>query len=124
VAIAVSAGKASFGCEATGRYGGIGREYPEQIEVDCLSARDVISDVLNVHGRIDVLKIDIEGLEQEVLVALPRAQLEQIEKIYVETHFDANPLVKTHTMRQYGGVAQFRRRLNDRSGPSTSVVTP
>lgn len=109
-AIATNTGKASFGYEATGRYGGIGCASSERIEVDCLCAQDVIAEVLKVHGKIDVLKIDIEGLERNVVMSLPKAQLQQIEKIYVETYFGANVLAETHTMRRYGDVAQFRQR--------------
>jgi FkbM family methyltransferase len=108
-AIATSAGKASFGCEPTGRYGGVGRAYPEKIEVNCLCAREVIAGLLGTHGKIDILKIDIEGLEEEVLLSLTTNQLEQIENIFVEADFNLNPLAKTHTMQKYGSVMQFRR---------------
>jgi FkbM family methyltransferase len=109
-AVASYAGKVNFGYETTGRYGGIGLGFPRQIEIDCLRAQDVIAAVLRDHGKIDLLKIDIEGLERDVLLSLPRAQLERIEKIYAETSFDAPPLTETHSMRQYGTVAQFERR--------------
>ena len=109
-AVAPYAGRVDFAFEATGRYGGIGLRFPRQIVVDCLRAQDVIASVLSDNGKIDILKIDIEGLERDVVLSLPREQLERIEKIYAETTFDVNPLTETHTIRQYGSVAQFQRR--------------
>ena len=74
-AVAPYAGKVNFAFEATGRYGGIGLRFPRQIVVDCLRAQDVIASVLSDHGKIDVLKIDIEGLERDVALSLARGQL-------------------------------------------------
>ncbi len=78
--------------------------------VDCLRASGVIAAVLEAHEKIDLLKIDIEGLERDVVLSLPTEQRERIEKIYAETAFDANPIAETHTMQQYGTVVQFHRR--------------
>jgi FkbM family methyltransferase len=108
-AVAVSAGRSSFSYEPTGRYGKLDGGFGERLDVECLCARDIIAAVLKAHSHIDVLKIDIEGLERDVLLSLTPDQLERIEKIHAETLFDANPFARTHTMRQYGTVAQFFR---------------
>jgi FkbM family methyltransferase len=109
-AVAPYAGEATFDYEETGRYGGVGAGFPQHMAVTCLRATEVVASVLQSHARIDVLKIDIEGLERDVLLSLPKEQRQRIENIYVETRFDGNPLMDTHAMRHYGQIAQFRRR--------------
>ena len=114
-AISVEEGRVDFAYEPTGRYGGIGQVGGLRIEsgtlaVDALRADDVIADILRLRSRIDVLKIDIEGMERDVLLSLKKPQLERIDKIYVELRFEVNPLLETHEMQHYGGVAQFQRR--------------
>ena len=113
VAVGPEAGDVDFGWEETGRYGGVGVATGHSITVPCLSSRQVIEDVLSRHDHIDVLKVDIEGLEQAVVDDLPESVLRRIEKIYVEFRYDHNPLAATHGLRQYGDIAQFA--LRDRS---------
>ena len=108
-AVGIVDGTVPFGCESTGRYGGIGLTREEQITVPCRRSNTVIDDLLSRHGRLDVLKVDIESLEKEIVFALSeRAQ--RIDTIFVENRFEKNPLPATHSYRQYGSVAQFRRR--------------
>ena len=74
-----------FGVEPTGRYGGIGVEMPERIEVACISINDVLERVLAREGRIDILKIDIEGAELDTVAAIRPELLDRIHTIYFET---------------------------------------
>jgi FkbM family methyltransferase len=108
VAVALEPGVFTFGCEETGRYGGIGKVTENMIQVEAVSSNDVIRTILSKHGRIDILKVDIETLEKEVITALPQDLVECIRTCYVEYPFLSNPLSRTHEMRRYGGVAQFR----------------
>ena len=71
---------------------------------------DVLHCVLEDHQKIDVLKIDIETLERDILLAIPESLLRRIKAIYIEQKFENNPLQETHSFRQYGSVAQFLRR--------------
>ena len=64
-------------------------------------------EVVEKHGKIDILKIDIEGLEAAVIDNIPVELAKKIDKLYVEWIFDGNPLAETHTLRHYGGIAQF-----------------
>ncbi|MGI0134980.1 MAG: FkbM family methyltransferase [Candidatus Micrarchaeaceae archaeon] len=111
VAVAVADGDADFGCEETGRYGGIGLAREKTIRVCCRSAKEIVSNVLADRGTIDVLKIDIESFEREVLLNIPTDLLRQIRNIFVEIEpmFTANPLPFTHIFQRYGGVARFHR---------------
>ena len=102
--------------EPTGRYGAVGKcgggvnVASGTIEVDALRASDVIADILEAHDWIDLMKIDIEGLERNVLLSIPRWQLERIDRIYAEVRLDSNPLSDTHDMHQYGEIAQFPKQ--------------
>jgi FkbM family methyltransferase len=109
LAVGTTEGTVPFGCEPTGRYGGIGLQRETQITVQCRPANAVIDEILARHGRIDVLKVDIESLEREITFGLGE-RARRIRTIFVENRFDANPLEATHSYRQYGSVAQFRRR--------------
>jgi FkbM family methyltransferase len=108
-AVGMVAGPVAFGCEPTGRYGGIGLARETQITVPCRPANSVIDEILSLHGRLDVLKVDIESFEKEIILGLG-GRAGRIETIFVENRFDSNPLQATHSYRQYGSVAQFRRR--------------
>jgi FkbM family methyltransferase len=83
-AVAAFSGTATFGVEPTGRYGGIGVETGETIEVRCRSIRDVVESILEREPRIDVLKIDTEGQELETVRALPAELLSRIGTILLE----------------------------------------
>jgi FkbM family methyltransferase len=109
MAVGLSNDDVTFGWEDSGRYGGVGRETGNYITVPCVDSNTVLRDVVEKHGRIDVLKIDIETLEEPVTSRIPLEIAEKIGKVYVEFEFTANPLSRTHSMKQYGTVAQFVR---------------
>lgn len=93
-AVADFTARTGFGIERSGRYGGIGREAEtgQAIEVDCVHINDVLSEVLETEGSIDVLKIDTEGYELATVKAIERAHLELIGTIYFETEHDPGPV--------------------------------
>ncbi len=91
-AVAASSGRVTFGVEPTGRYGGIGAETGEEIEVDCLSINDVLEDVLAEHDEIDLLKIDTEGAEVSTVNAIRPELLERVKAIRLETFDNPNPM--------------------------------
>lgn len=108
-AVGLDDGEVSFGYESSGRYGGVGLEHEHQMMVRCRAANAVLEEIIARHGRIDVLKIDIESMEQEIVRGLGwRAQ--HIEHVFVEQSFTGNPLEPTHTYRQYGSIARFHRK--------------
>ena len=111
-----------FGWEETGRYGGVGAgDWPDhRREEPQLDDHPRRSDRLR-QGRIDVLKVDIEGLEETVIGDIPATSARHINKIYVEFNFAANPLASTHALTQYGEIAQFV--ACQESDPATTVTT-
>jgi FkbM family methyltransferase len=124
LAVGPTAGPVSFGVEQSGRYGGVGRETGETIEVECVDSNEVLSRVLETHGSIDILKIDIETLEKQVTERIPPEIAARINKIYVEYIFDTNPLAKTHRMKRIGPLmTHFIRKESDGIRPSLAGAT-
>ena len=102
-AVSGCSGVVSFGIESTGRYGGIGRHTGESIEVECRSMTSVLEDVIAREGRVDILKIDIEGLEIETVRSIRPELLERIRWIYFETPTPPGPLHSAAFEQRYRG---------------------
>jgi FkbM family methyltransferase len=107
-AVSLEAGTAEFGYEATGRYGGLGRSTGQSMLINCVSATTVLEQIIERHGSIDLLKIDIETLEQEIVASLSPIA-DKIHTIFVESRFHSNPLAETHTTTVRGGISCFER---------------
>lgn len=110
VAVGLSRGEVSFGHEPSGRYGGIGRSHLPSITVPCVDSNDELSAIIERHGRIDVLKIDIETMEKAVTERIGPALAARIDTLFVEYPFTSNPLAQTHEMLVSGDISSFRRR--------------
>lgn len=109
VAVNLTDGDVEFGWEDSGRYGGIDNtELGRTMTLPAVNSRVVLQDVIEQHGHIDILKVDIEGLEEAVIDNIPVELARKIRKLYAEAVFETNPLAQTHSLVQYGGVAQFR----------------
>jgi FkbM family methyltransferase len=109
VAVGEQEGQVEFGWEETGRYGGVGKRTGQYVSVPCVDSNDALEQILSKHGRIDVLKIDIEALERQITERIPAKLAANILKLFVEFPFEANPLQYTHSHRRYSSVAQFFR---------------
>jgi FkbM family methyltransferase len=90
-AVADRAGRVTFGVEQSGRYGGIGLDLEDSIEVECLDVNEVITDVLAREGTIDLLKLDTEGMELPTVRAIRPDLLRRIETIYFESEERCDP---------------------------------
>ena len=104
-------GKVRFGTENSGRYGGIGLETESSIEVEACESNRVLMDIIAKHGRIDVLKIDVETMERALVDHLTVALAKQIRIIHVEYRFDENVLSETHDMKIHGTISTFSLRV-------------
>jgi FkbM family methyltransferase len=107
IAVGVVEGSVEFGWEPTGRYGGVGQKTGNYIHVPCRRANDVLAELIERHGGIDILKIDIETLEDAVTRGIPPRMATRINKIFVEYGFSDNPLAQTHELVRYGEISQF-----------------
>jgi len=109
VAVGLKAGVARFGCEPSGRYGGLNiGGMAEYIDVNVAEANAVLLEIISRHGTIDIIKIDIEGLEGDVIRSLTRPVLDRTRAIYAET-FGLKYDLPGFTRRQQGAVAQYVR---------------
>ena len=103
-------GSFRFGIESTGRYGGIGLETGEYIEVSCLPVNEVLREIVAKEGTIDILKIDTEGVELRIVRAIEEDLLKRIRKVYLES----NPGGRLHPamfeQRQYGSICRLTNK--------------
>ena len=84
VAVADRQGDEVFAIEPTGRYGGLGSGHAESIPVRVRHIDDVLREVLEVESRIDVLKLDTEGVEARTLAAASPELLSYVRVIFAE----------------------------------------
>jgi FkbM family methyltransferase len=87
VAAADADGEATFYTEPTGRYGGLrpGWRKETPITVATRSFDTILGEILEREPRIDVLKIDTEGTEEELVASISVDHLNRIDRIYYET---------------------------------------
>jgi FkbM family methyltransferase len=110
MAISAHTGTTGFGVEPTGRYGGIVTpSRTETIDVPCRSAQEALRLVLEAEGRIDLLKIDVEGTEMVILRSLDREVLDRVDAIAVETALEENLLPGLYSMRREGQLSYMTR---------------
>ena len=110
-AIGLDAGRFSFSIEETGRYGGLGLSTGESIEVEVLDINTVLSEILSRHQTIDILKLDIEGLEIKCVEKINHLLLQKIRTIY----FEGNPHKPLHSglfnQKQYNDVCVLSNKF-------------
>jgi FkbM family methyltransferase len=80
-AVADYSGTVEFGVEETGRYGAVGAQTGRTIEVACRHINDVLDSVLQSESRIDLLKLDVGGLESATIAAIDSRYLPNIGRI-------------------------------------------
>jgi FkbM family methyltransferase len=110
VAVAEADGTVEFGWEPTGRYGGIGKEGMQKISVPAADSNRVLTEIIERHGEIDLLKVDIEALEYLLTARIPQDLVRHIRRIVVENHFTDNPFAATHDMTFNHPITTLRRR--------------
>jgi FkbM family methyltransferase len=115
-AVGPRAGRMQFGREPTGRYGGLGLDFPDHIDVDVRDANAALASILEREGRIDLLKIDIEGQERPVLEALSPAVLSGIDALVVEIA-GTPPVLPGFAAIRHSGIVRYER---DAAGQSKS----
>lgn len=110
-AVGLEDGRAAFHWEPTGRYGGLTQaDLAETVEVECRDAATVLREIRDRHGRIDLLKVDVEGLEVDILDRIPDDVRPDIAQIVVEHPYSANPWPDGFHMSVRGLVTTFLRR--------------
>lgn len=114
-------GEVTFLTEPTGRYSGVARREGTPMTYHCVDINRLLDETAQRHGRIDLMKIDIEGAEGVVLSAMTDEAYSSIDRIAVEG--DDFPLQRLaaagfqHTVHR-SGVHWFQRADAD------SLVSP
>lgn len=108
VAVSAFTGRINLNVEPTGRYSGIDCSWGEAMSFNSVSAHDVLDEIIDAHGRIDLLKVDIEGAEKYFISELSARTLKNIELIYIESDNDVQIATYTKTLT-LGGVQRFDR---------------
>lgn len=106
-AVSDVSGLLHFGIESTGRYGGLGIETDERIEVNCLSINEVLREILAEEEVIDILKIDTEGVEIRTVKAIEKNLAKRIKKIYLEAEPEELLHPDIFDQSQYGSVCRL-----------------
>jgi len=109
IAVGLENCHADFGFEPTGRYGGLESNLSKTIQVQVRKVEEIISSILEKVGHIDILKIDVEGLETAILKSMSPENLKNINNIYAETIY--SECLPGFDKEQYGGVVRFRKTL-------------
>ncbi len=112
-AVGVEDGAVCFGIEPTGRYGGIGQTGTSQIEVPCRRGDNELRRILQRHGHIDLVKIDIEEMEIPLIKTLGKDVLDHIDCIVAECNGEALALAD-FGYSQYLSIARFDHRPGQR----------
>lgn len=97
-----SAGTVLFEAEPTGRYGRIA---DDGLPTPCIGINEAAAPIIQRHGRIDVLKLDIEGAERETILALTPTTLSRVACILAET--PGMWSVPGFTASRYGPILQL-----------------
>jgi FkbM family methyltransferase len=109
-AVGPTEGIVDFAREETGRYGSIDSSGPDLIRVPCRAVNDVLTEVLELEGAIDVLKIDTEGLEPATVASIRPELLARIDTVY----FESTTAVRLHQDEFDFGFANETVRLRRR----------
>lgn len=102
-------GRSQFGVEITGRYGGIDKNFPKKIDVQCADINHVIENILIKENYIDILKIDTEGTEKRIFEAIDSDLCKRIHLIYVEDGWSDHKS-NLFKAKRYGNITIFKNR--------------
>lgn len=107
-------GEVEFGIEDTGKLGGIGVATGQSIAVPCVHVMDVLEPVLDQHGVIDCLKIDVEGQEIPILDAIAPECWERIRCANIEHREAARHVPSYFTADRWGTATRLHNtRMGD-----------
>jgi FkbM family methyltransferase len=100
VAVADFDGEADFGLSPSGRYGGLGVTSATSARVRCVHVDSVLEEALSDWDAVDMLKVDVEGMESRLLAAAQPGLLARVRTIYVEGRSPEIPVVSGFEARE------------------------
>jgi FkbM family methyltransferase len=83
-AVWIDGGEIKFGIDQTGRYSGINLPHNTIVRMNAVDVDDAVEDGIQRLGRINVMKIDIEGAGVLILKKLNPKYFEKIDCIMIE----------------------------------------
>lgn len=92
-AVSDKGGVFDFGIEPTGRYGSLARTLEGNIQVECQDINAVLEQILAWEERIDLLKLDIEGVEEAVIAAISPEYFPKIRQVVYEANISNAPKI-------------------------------
>jgi FkbM family methyltransferase len=116
-AVSDHSGRARFGVEATGRYGGIGVDTGAELEVEVVHVDDVLRRALAEADAVDILKIDTEGAEIPTIAAIAPELAERVDVIVAEAAPTEPLRPEIFDAVQLGSVCRLTRRDRGRPAP-------
>jgi FkbM family methyltransferase len=110
VAVADFDGEADFGLSPSGRYGGLGVKSDRSTQVRCVHIDSVLEAALADWGAVDLLKIDVEGMEARLLEVARPELLRRVGTVYVEGRRRELPLPAGFEARERCETVRLRPR--------------
>jgi FkbM family methyltransferase len=115
-AVGIERGQFDFACDETGRYGGLikgGALHFSQsdqniISVNVIPANQILEEILCEHEFLDILKIDVEGYENQILSHLSLGIISCVDRIYAETTDYLR--LQGFAAKRYGGLTRYFRK--------------
>jgi FkbM family methyltransferase len=77
-------GKSVFYIEESGKFCSLIKSDNNSINVDTLDINRILEIILNIYPKIDILKVDVEGLEENLINAIKVENLKKINTIFCE----------------------------------------
>jgi FkbM family methyltransferase len=107
-----SADQVEFHYESTGRYGGLTHPMSSTLMVPCKSVNQLLDEILqnSKSPEIDVLKIDVEGLETGIISSIRPDLLKKIRIILAEVEGNA-PQLSGFQLLRHGPIYQWKNTL-------------
>lgn len=103
-------GFVSFGISGSGRYGGVGLDTGNTIEVPARKASTILKEIIDKYGFIDVIKIDVENLENEILSSFEPLILSKIKIMFIEFPKNIRPEINGFSMTYIGQVCCYKNK--------------
>ena len=75
--------------------------------VKVLAVNQTIEKIIDWHGSVDLVKIDVEGYEDKILSHLKEKVLACIKRIYAETN--SSQKLTGFSSKRYGGIIRYYR---------------
>ncbi len=110
VGVAPEDGVLEFGFEPSGRYGGAGLDFPDKQSIAVEAAERVLADIIADTGGIDVVKLDIESLEEDILRSLTPDTVSKVKLFLIEGPVATDMFQDTHEATVYGPITRLTRR--------------